>query len=41
MLTEIADYFDCCLKGITKTIILPFGVLIIIIKYIIKEREDK
>ena len=41
MLIEIADYFDCCLKGIIKTITLPFGVLIIIIKHIRKEREEK
>ena len=39
MLNEILNYFDICIEGIIKTITLPIGILIIMIKYLIKESK--
>lgn len=39
MLNEISNYFDICIEGIIKTITLPIGILIIKIKYLIKESK--
>lgn len=39
MLNEISNYFDICIEGIIKTTTLPVGILIIMIKHLIKESK--
>lgn len=41
MIKEITEYFNCCIEGIVKTILLPIGIIIIIIKHLLKESEEK
>lgn len=39
MLEEITEYFNSCMEGIIKTILLPIGIINIIIKHLFKERR--
>ena len=39
MLEEITEYFNDCMEGIVKTILLPASIIIIIVKHLSKERR--
>lgn len=37
MLEEITEYFNDCIEGVVKTILLPASIIIIIVKHLLKD----
>lgn len=39
MLEEITEYFNDCIEGVVKTILLPASIIIIMVKHLLKGRR--